>query len=454
MNAATAVAKTLSARLGAARLGVAGLALLMAALPLRAEIDITPVTSPGGIEAWLVAEPSIPFVAIEIAFEGGAVLDPEGAEGAVSMMTALLSEGAGDLDAQGFAAATEDLAARISFDSGRDSLRLSIRALSENRDEVMALARSALMAPRFDESALERERRRQLAMLERDARNPMSIATSEFDALAFPGHPYARPADGTPESVAALARADIEAAHRAALARDRLHIGAAGDITAEELGGLLDDLLGDLPAQGAPLPGYAEFAAEPGLTVIDFPGPQSLILFGHAGIARDDPDFIAAFVMNDLFGSGRFGTRLMHELRERRGLTYGVGSWLASNAFGDAFQGRVSTDNARAGEVVRLLREEWAWLAGGGVSEAELESAQTYLTGAYPLRFDGNASIARVLASMQLQGFDIDYVNRRNDMVNALTLEDIHRVAARLADPESLHFVIVGRPEGLEEAGL
>ncbi|MCC5986817.1 MAG: insulinase family protein [Pararhodobacter sp.] len=448
----TLLEKALTTRLNTAAASV--LVLLLAATPLRAEIDITPVTSPGGIEAWLVEEPSIPFVAIEISFEGGTVLDPQGAEGSVALMTALLSEGAGELDAQGFAAATESLAAGISFDSGRDSLRLSIRALSENRDEVIALARSALMEPRFDESALQRERARQLAALERDARNPMRIATSEFDARAFADHPYARPVDGTPESVAALTRDDIEAAHRTALARDRLHIGAAGDITTEELGALLDDLLGDLPAEGGTLPEYAEFAAEPGITVIDHPGPQSLILFGHAGIHREDPDFITAFVMNDLFGSGRFGTRLMRELRERRGLTYGAGSWLASNAFGDVFQGRVSTDNARAGEVVALLREEWAWLAGGGVSAEELESAQTYLTGAYPLRFEGNASIARILASMQLQGFDIDYVNRRNDLVRAVTLEDIHRVAARLADPEALHFVIVGRPEGLEEAGL
>lgn len=448
----TLLAKALTTRLSAA--AAPALALLLAATPLRAEIDITPVTSPGGIEAWLVEEPSIPFVAIEIFFEGGAVLDPQGAEGAVALMTALLSEGAGELDAQGFAAATENLAAGISFDSGRDSLRLSIRALSENRDEVIALARSALREPRFDEHALQRERARQLAALERDARNPMRIATSEFDARAFAGHPYARPADGTAESVAALTRDDIETVHRAALARDRLHIGAAGDITAEELGALLDDLLGNLPAEGGALPDYAEFVAEPGITVIDHPGPQSLILFGHAGIHREDPDFIAAFVMNDLFGSGRFGTRLMRELRERRGLTYGAGSWLASNAFGDAFQGRVSTDNTRAGEVVALLRQEWAWLAGGGVSAEELESAQTYLTGAYPLRFEGNASIARILASMQLQGFDIDYVNRRNDLVRAVTLEDIHRVAARLADPEALHFIIVGRPEGLEEAGL
>jgi zinc protease len=199
------------------------------------------------------------------------------------------------------------------------------------------------------------------------------------------------------------------------------------------------------------LPDYAEFTAPGGITVVDHQGPQSVIAFGHAGIARDDPDFMAAFVMNEIFGGGRFGTRLMRELREIRGLTYGVGTSVAAAPHGDSFQGRLSTDNARVGQVVELLRAEWEWLAEDGITQADLERVQTYLTGAYPLRFDGNASIAGTLASMQFQGFDIDYVNVRNDLVRAVSLADIERVADRMIDPEALHFVIVGQPQGLEE---
>ncbi|MCC6000054.1 MAG: insulinase family protein [Pararhodobacter sp.] len=432
--------------------GLVALPLLSA--PAQAQIDIKPVTSPGGIQAWLVQESSIPFVAIEVVFAGGAALDAPETAGAVSLMTTLLSEGSGELDAQAMAEATERLAAGISFDAGRDSVRLSIRALSENRDEVIDLARLALMEPRFDAESLERERGRQLSALQRDARNPGIIATRRFSETAFAGHPYALPVGGTLDTVATLSADDMRNAHRAALSRDRIHVGVAGDISAQELAPLLDRLLGDLPLEGGALPERVEFAAPPGVQVIDFPGPQSLIYLGHVGIPRDDPDFLTAFVINDLFGSGRFGTRLMRELRERRGLTYGVGTGLSSMAFGEAFQGRVSTDNANAGEVVRLLRQEWEWLAGGGITQQDLEAAQTYLTGSYPLRFDGNASIAGILASMQFQGFDIDYVNVRNDRVQALTLEDVHRVAARLAQPDALHFVVVGQPEGLEDAGL
>mgnify|MGYP002621919649 FL=1 len=427
------------------------LALALAfATPLHAEIDIQPVTSEQGFSAWLSEETSIPFVAIEIIFPGGANLDPEGAEGAVSLMAGLLSEGAGDLDAQEYAAALESLAGSVSFSAGRDSVSLSIQALSENRDQVIDLARLALMEPRFDEAALARARAQQRASLERSARNPNVIASRAFNELAYAGHPYARPTDGTPETVAGLDRDAITAAHQTALTRDRVLVGAAGDISAAELGEILDRLLGNLPEATTPLPDYAAFDAPPGVTVIPFDGPQSVIAFGHAGIPRDDDDFMAAFLMNEIFGGGRFGTRLMTELRETRGLTYGVGTSLASAAHGDSFQGRLSTDNTRVGEVVELLRNEWEWLAEGGITEDDLGRIKTYLTGAYPLRFDGNGSIASILASMQFQGFDIEYVNIRNDLVLAVTLDDIRRVANRLIKPEALHFVIVGQPEGLE----
>lgn len=427
------------------------LALALAfATPLHAEIDIQPVSSPQGFSAWLSEESSIPFVAIEIIFPGGANLDPEGAEGAVSLMSGLLSEGAGDLDAQEYAAALESLAGSVAFSAGRDSVSLSIQALSENRDQVIELARLALMEPRFDDAALNRARAQQLSSLERAARDPNSIASRTFNELAYVGHPYARPTGGTPESVAGLDRDAILSAHQTALTRDRVLIGAAGDISAEELGAILDRLLADLPEASVPLPDYAGFTAPPGITVVPHDGPQSVIAFGHAGLPRDDPDFMPAFVLNEIFGGGRFGTRLMTELRETRGLTYGVGTSLASASHGDSFQGRLSTANNRVGEVVEILRDEWEWLAGGGISEDDLDRIKTYLTGAYPLRFDGNGSIASILASMQFQGFDIDYVNIRNDLVNAVTLDDLERTAARLIKPEALHFVIVGQPEGLD----
>lgn len=422
---------------------------VLLAAPLRAEVAITPVTSPSGLNAWLVEEHSIPFVAIEVIFAGGATLDSDEQAGAVNLMTSLLSEGAGEMDAQAFAARSEELATRLSFSAGRDSVSVSARFLTEDAEAVIDHLRLALTQPRFDEDAIARVRGQIVAQLRRDALDPNTLASQAFARTAFGAHPYGRESNGTAETVAGLDRDSLLAAHRHAITRDRVFIGAAGDITAEDLGLLLDRLFEGIPNAEADLPEHAEFLAEPGLEIIPFDGPQSVVAFGHAGIARDDPDFLTAFVVNEVFGGGRFGTRLMQSVRTERGLTYGVGAFLSSGTFGESYQGRLSTDNSNVETVIELLRAEWARMAEGGISAEELARIQTYLTGAYPLRFDGNSSIAGIMASMQYQGFDIDYVNIRNDLIDALTLDEVNAVATRLYDPEALFFVIVGQPVGM-----
>ncbi len=434
--------------------GVLGLCVaLTVGAPAQALVPVEPVVSPGGLSAWLVEERSIPMVALEVIFPGGAALDAHEALGATALMAALLTQGAGALDAKAFAEALEETAGQIRFETGRDSVSLSIKALSDNLDEVIELARLALLEPRFDPADVERIRAQTLAALERDARNPAVIAAQTLAALGFREHPYGRPADGTPETVRRLDREAIRAAHARAIHRAPVYVGAAGDIDAVRLGALLDRLLGDLPNKPPPSPAFASFSAEPGVRVVAHPGPQAFIAFGHGGIARDDPDFLTAFVLNELFGGSRFSTRLTRVLREERALTYGVGTGLSAGPHGDSFQGRLSTDNARAAEAIEQIRQEWRWLAEGRFSDAELEETKRYLTGAYPLRFDGNAAIAGILASMQFQGFPIDYVNIRNDLIRAITPEEARRVAARLVRPQDLVFVVVGRPEGLSSTG-
>jgi zinc protease len=423
---------------------------VLLALPAHAAVEIQEVTSPGGIKAWLVEERSIPFAAIEIRFRGGTSLDEPGKEGAANLMMGLLEEGAGDMDAQGFAEARESLAASFEFDASQDAVSVSARFLTENRDAAVALLREALIAPRFDEDAVERVRAQVIAGLRSDATDPNEIASRTFDALAYGAHPYARPSEGTIESVTALTRDDIVAAHAHTMARDRIYVGAVGDIGPEELGLLLDALLGDLPAEGAPLPGEAEFLLPGGVSVVPFDTPQSVALFGHSGIPRDDPDFFAAFVANEIFGGSGFQSRLMEEVRVKRGLTYGIGAYLVNNDRSDLVLGQVASANDKMAETLDVVRAEWARISEEGVTEAELDSAKTYLTGAYPLRFDGNGTIARILVGMQMDGLPVDYIETRNDKVNAVTLADIQRVVKRIYRPEDLHVVVVGQPAGVE----
>ena len=427
----------------------AAVALVLAVLPARAEIAIQNVTSPGGITAWLVEDHEIPFTALEIRFKGGTSLDLPGSRGAVNLMAATLEEGAGPLDAQGFAKARDGLAAGFRFFAGQDSVGISARFLTENRDEAIDLLRSAMIEPRFDEDAVERVRGQILAGLASDAQDPANLAMRRFGEMAYAGHPYGSDGDGTPDSVAALTRDDVLDAHKATMTRDRMYVAAVGDISAAELGPLLDHLLGDLPALGRQMPSVAGWHLDGGVTVVEYPSPQSVILFGQEGMRQDDPDFFAAYILNEVLGGGRFSARLMTELREKRGLTYGVSTFLAPMDYAQAYMGRMATANATVADSIALIRQEWQRLATEGITAEELAATKTYMTGSYPLRFDGNAEIADILVGMQMDGFPIDYPATRNAKVEAVTLDDVKRVAARLLVPEKLHFVVAGQPEGV-----
>jgi len=263
-------------------------------------------------------------------------------------------------------------------------------------------------------------------------------------------HPFARDVSGTTETTTALTRADLIAAHRRALVKDRLTVGVVGDISAEDLGPLLDRLFGALPDSDTPLPPAAEVNDAPVLEVIDFASPESIARFSHPGIRRDDPDYLAAFLVTRVFGGGGQGSRLNDEVREKRGLTYGIWSGLSPSDYGSLVMAQVASANATIAEAVEVTRAEWARIAADGITAEELAQTKKYLTGAYPLQFDGNRRIAGILTGMQLADLDPGYPERRNALVEALTLEEVNAVAARVFRPEALSIVIVGQPEGLE----
>lgn len=424
-------------------------AVFVTANTATAAVDIQEVTSKGGIKAWLVEEHSIPFVSLEIRFKGGASLDAEGKRGAINLMTALLEEGAGDLSSREFAATRDGLAATMEFDVFDDALSVSAQFLTENRDGALDLLRLALHEPRFDQAAIDRVRGQVLSIIDSDAKDPDAIAGATFDRLVFGDHPYGSDLNGTTESVSALSREDLLAAKGRVITRDRMYVSAVGDITADELGEILDMLFRELPAAGAPLPPSHSYSLDGGLTVVPYETPQSVVIFGQRGIARDDEDFFAGYLMMQVLGGGGFNSRLMEEVREKRGLTYGIGAFLFPRDFSHLIQGNVSSDNSKVAEAIDVIKAEWVRVAEEGLNAEEVNRVKTYLTGAYPLRFDGNSRIARILVGMQMEELGLDYVNTRNAKVDAVTKADIDAIIERLIDPEGLHFVVVGKPVGL-----
>mgnify|MGYP005815917005 CR=1 FL=1 len=411
-------------------------------------MKIERVVSPGGIEAWLVQEDEVPVIVMNVSWEGGSASDPKGKEGLANFVSGLLDEGAGDLTSETFQKRLEDTGATMSFSEDNDYFEGRFQTLADRRDEAFALFGLAVTKPRFDPDAVERIRSQIATIIARNAEDPDWIAAQTFYKAAFGDHPYARPDDGTLKSLGRIARRDLVAYAKNVFARDNMKIAVVGPITPKDLGLLLDRTFGALPAK-AHLPEISEAkVASRARTVVEKqPYPQSVVYFGEKGLKRADPDFIPAYIANYVLGGGSFSSRLMEEVRVKRGLAYSIGSYLYPLRHGALFLGELGTKNATAGYAVSILRKEIARIAAGGITDKELADAKTFLTGSYPLRFDSNARIAEALIGVQQEDLGIDYVDRRNAMIEAVTKDDVSRVARRLFRPENLIIAVVGEPD-------
>ncbi|WP_420394568.1 M16 family metallopeptidase [Acuticoccus sp.] len=412
-------------------------------------IDIQEVTSPGGIHAWLVSDDTVPLVAMDFAFAGaGAAQDPTGKAGRANLLSTMLDEGAADLDSVAFQTALRDDAVRLSFEPSRDHFYGNVSVISSNLDRGMDLLAMALTEPRFDEEAISRMRASITANLRREQNDPDTIASHLWSATAFPNHPYGTPSNGTLESVAGLGSDDLAAAHSAGFAKDNLVVAVVGDVDAATLGPMLDRAFGDLP-DAADLTPVADVEPAVGATAVEaLETPQTAIRFGGPGLARDDPDFIPAYVMNHILGGGSFSSWLFEEVREKRGLAYSVYSYVAPFDHSAIFGGGTATRNDRAEEAVAVILEQIGRMASEGPTEEELGEAKAYLTGSYALRFGSSSSTARQLLAIQLDDLGIGYIDERNDLVEAVTLDDVRRSAARILGEGKPTFALVGPPAG------
>lgn len=431
-------------RAGAAR----ALAVAILSAPLAwpaAATTIERVVSPSGIEAWLVREPSVPLIAMNFAFRGGASQDPADKPGLATMAAGLLDEGAGDLDSRTFHERLEAKAIELGFTAGRDHFGGSVRTLTENKDEAFDLLRLSLTAPRFEQVDIDRVRNQVLSMLRREAMNPNDIAYKRWWQTAFANHPYGRPMRGTPESVAAIGADDLKTYVRDVFARDTLKISIVGNIDAAAAGALVDKVFGTLPAKALLQPVANADPQELGRRIIvDVDVPQSVVVIGGSGIARKDPDFMAAYIVNHILGGGSFSSRLYREVREVRGLAYSVYSSLVPLQHAALFMSSTATRTDRAGQTLDVVEKEIRRIADNGPTEDELAKAKSYLLGSYALNFDTSSKIAGQLVAIQLDDLGIDYINKRNDLINAVTMADVKRVAKRLLDG-GLLVTVVGR---------
>jgi zinc protease len=434
---------------------IAALSLLMLAVVPAGAMKIQKVTSKKGIEAWLVEDHSRPILSLQFAFEGGSSQDPEGKTGTATFVSGTLDEGSGDLDSEAFQNRLEDLAIKWSVQASHDHMTFAFQALTQNRAESLKLLRMALTSPHFEAKDVERIREQIVASLKVDEKDPQKVAANEWYKLAFGSHPYGRPSGGTIEGVAAVTPADLHDYVKKNFARDNLKIAVVGDIDPAALAEALDSVFGDLPEKSDrnPVPEVSwQGLAKQRIT--QMPNPQSVVVFGFQGLKRSDPDFIPAYVLNYVVGGGGFASKLMQEVREKRGLAYSVHTYLLPLDHAGIFVGGVGTENKAVGQSLDIIKAELEQTARDGLTDEELRKAKDYLVGSFALRFDTSAKIAAQLLAFQLDNLGIDYIDRRNGEFEAVTTADIQRVAKRLLESKNLIVTVAGAPEGIREVGL
>ena len=414
-------------------------------------INIQRVESPGGIVAWLVKDKTLPLITLRFAFKtGGTAYDPPQKEGLARMVAALLDEGAGNLNSQKFQLQLEELAARLQFFVSADNFRGLFQTLSKNKDKAFRLLSLAVRKPRLDPIDIERIRAQKIKLLNRKAKDPDTILVRTWYKTIFPMHPYGRQSDGYIVSIKSITPHDLRKFIAKHFLKNSLAVSVVGDITAKELAVTLDRVFGGLPvsAQHKYLPDISPSGAGK-INVVQMKIPQSLVMFGVPGVKRKDPDWYASFVMNEILAGGGLSSRLMEEIREKKGLAYSVYSYLNTYDHSEHYIGQVSTKNSRVAETLNIIRNEWHRMANNGVSERELEVAKTYINGAFPLNLDSTKRISRIVLGVQLNNLGIEYLNVRKKLINRVTVSDVKRVAKKLLRPEALTITIVGEPKGI-----
>jgi zinc protease len=401
--------------------------------PAAHAIDIQPVTSPLGIQAWLVEDHSVQLVSMSYSFAGGSSQEPAAKRGIGNMLVSLLDEGAGDLDTVAYSTELEDLSISLDFNSDRDSVSGSMRTITDNRNEAVRLLTLALTSPRFDSEPVERIRARILQGIRNRDRSPSQAAAATFNQALYPGHIYGTPESGTLDSVNSITTDDLRAFQKRVMARDNLKVAVVGDIDPKALGTMLDAIFGALPARADLVP--VADAPPPQAKFIDVPLPGAAqTQFRFAGVApkRTDPDYIAAYVAAFILGGGTPGTRLYDSVRVERGLAYSIGLGLDVAEHAGWFLGNTSTRADQADQVLQIVKDEIKRYAADGPTAAELASAKAYLIGSYPLRFVTTSQVAGQLMGVLIGNLGIDYINKRNDLIAAVTLDDVKQMAKKL----------------------
>ncbi|WP_423454843.1 M16 family metallopeptidase [Ottowia sp. VDI28] len=421
-----------------------------------AAIPIQHWTQASGAQVFLVESPSIPMLDVEVDFDAGSRRDTA-AQAGLADVTALMAGkgvraagGEPALDENQLGEAWADLGASFGGSAGRDEMSFRLRTLTEPDllQKAVRLAARELGEPAWPEAVWQRERERITASIKESRTRPGTIAGDAYRKAVFGSHPYGYQA--TPESLAAISLADMRARYDEGVQPCRAKVSIVGAVTREQADALVTQLLARLPKSesGAcqPLPALPEVAplAAPKEELIPFQSAQAHVLIGQPGFKRNDPDYFPLLVGNYILGGGGFVSRLTEEVREKRGLSYSVGSYFSPGLQAGAFTITLQTRPDQAAEAVQVSRQVLADFIARGPTEAELKAAKDYLQGGFALRIDSNAKLLANVASIAWNGLPLDYLDTWVHNVGQVTAADIKAAFARKLQPEKMVTVVVG----------
>ena len=423
------------------------LTFLFSAMPAFAAISVSTTRISHGVEAWYVANDSVPVVDIVLNFEGaGTVSDPESKAGRAAFAAAMLTEGAGTLDSTSFGRALEEQAISLEANASEDRLTIHIHCLRGNAARAGELLALALSQPQLAEADMARIRAQMTSMLVRMEENPNYQSGRLLQQKAFAGHPYANPPLGTKTSIGNLGAQDVRDYLKTYVTRGNVLITAAGDVNS----GLLNDVLknvvdaladndaGAVATTQATLQGAGEVLHQ------TMPVPQTVVTFAAPSLPRDDKHFYAVYLLNHILGGSDLFSRLSDGLRQQKGLVYGISTELDMRRGAALLAGSLATRNATADAAVAEVKAVLEQVRSKGVTAQECNDAKTYVLGSFPLQLDRSRNVASILQMMRIHHLGEDYLTERAKLFSNVTCADINAVADQLLNPSRFLFAVVG----------
>ncbi len=399
-----------------------------------------------GARVYYIPAPELPMVDIQVVFDAGSARDQRH-QGLAMLTNLMLDKGAGQWDEETLIRRFESLGAQYGAESLRDMATVSLRSLTREPllDEALELFAAIIAHPHFDEAILERERQQMQVALRAEADDPGEIAQRAFYKALYGKHPYASSPMGNRKSLQGITRKQLLKFHQQYYVARNAVIAIVGDVDREQAEALAQRISGGLAegeaAQELPQPKALQ---KPQTVNLTHDSQQSHLLLGHLGMRRDDPDYMALYVGNHILGGSGFGSRVLEEIREKRGLSYSAYSYFLPMRKAGPFMMGLQTRNEKLEEAEAVLRDTLNQFIAEGPTAEELHAAKQNITGGFPLRIDSNRDKLAYLSMIGFYGLPLDYLDTFSQRAESVTLEQIQDAFARRVDPEHMVTVVVG----------